>query len=695
MRMYRTIAIYAAAILAGSVANADFATLPAALAKDIASADVKARVRARQLMPRHGVAAIDPLLPLLAGQDQGAKLTAYNVLADVANMLAGPGFEQERRIAAEKLMTLVGVEQPEAVKLQGLRLLPIVVPEGFDVSPVAALLSSNDANLREKARESLGLMATNEACDALVSAAASADAPFAVALLDAVAMLRNARALDPTASLLAHTDPRVRNAAARAVAWSGEPRFMAPLETVVKQAPADQQTEAYDALLRLADAMARRGGNWDTAMAVYKSVLSAPAPATIRAAAMMGLGRYGDGSVVDEIVAAAAAAQGALDATAAMALTSLQGGEGVAGALAAYPKLAPSTRLQMLAVWGQQRQEQTLDLLKQELAGTDPVFRGAALHAMAAIGSMKSFPDLVHVAKHGNNEERAFALDAVKRMAGNLGSTGDKQAAGLAYVQVYSLSEDEALRADALRGIAQNPVPQAYDAVRAALEQPNLKPLAIDALAAVAGALSAGNEPAKAVEAAKLVQSAGAPTETLVRMVAAMGASAPPELAGLLGVVRSWNVIGPFEWKSDAAWNLAFVGEPNVDVAKPVQAAGKTLAWKPVQAGGPIGLVDLMGAVGPAERSFAYAYAEVDMPEEAKGQIRIGSDDGNQIWLNGKKVFENRVDRGSAMDQDKVDVLFAKGRNILLVKISQGAGGWNFCLRLTHPDGSGLSFSQP
>jgi len=205
----------------------------------------------------------------------------------------------------------------------------------------------------------------------------------------------------------------------------------------------------------------------------------------------------------------------------------------------------------------------------------------------------------------------------------------------------------------------------------------------------------ANKETDKAVEAAKLVQGAGAPVETMVRVAASLGDAAPPEFANILGLVRTWQVIGPFEWKNDAAWTTAFVGEPNVDPSKPVTVAGKALAWKPATGNGPIGIVDLMGAIGAVDHAFGYAYAVVDVAEECDGQVRVGSDDGNQIWLNGKKVFENRVDRGSALDQDKADVHFVKGTNVILAKISQGAGGWNFCLRLAKPDGMGVVFTQP
>ena len=95
--------------------------------------------------------------------------------------------------------------------------------------------------------------------------------------------------------------------------------------------------------------------------------------------------------------------------------------------------------------------------------------------------------------------------------------------------------------------------------------------------------------------------------------------------------------------------------------------------------------------MGQANLSFAYAYTEVTAPKDMPGQIRIGSDDGNRVWLNGDLVWHNPVDRGAAIDQDIVDVSFKKGVNRILVKISQGGGGWNFCLRVTTPDGLGIA----
>ncbi|HNT89120.1 MAG TPA: hypothetical protein PKL84_14745, partial [Candidatus Hydrogenedentes bacterium] len=113
--------------------------------------DEEARILARQLLPRHGAAAVSRLLPLVTREDANVWFAAMRVLEDIANTVSVPGREAERIETARLIMTLVAPEQPDAIKERGLRLLPLVVSEGFDLGPVAALLGSNPV-LREKAR---------------------------------------------------------------------------------------------------------------------------------------------------------------------------------------------------------------------------------------------------------------------------------------------------------------------------------------------------------------------------------------------------------------------------------------------------------------------------------------------------------------------------------------------------------------
>ncbi len=79
---------------------------------------------------------------------------------------------------------------------------------------------------------------------------------------------------------------------------------------------------------------------------------------------------------------------------------------------------------------------------------------------------------------------------------------------------------------------------------------------------------------------------------------------------------------------------------------------------------------------------IAYVWAEVDMTEETRAVLGIGSDDSVKVWLNGQLVHENWTARGVVPDNDQVPVTFKKGRNQLVLKIQNAGGAWGFCCRL-------------
>jgi hypothetical protein len=79
---------------------------------------------------------------------------------------------------------------------------------------------------------------------------------------------------------------------------------------------------------------------------------------------------------------------------------------------------------------------------------------------------------------------------------------------------------------------------------------------------------------------------------------------------------------------------------------------------------------------------LAYLWAQIDMPEETKGTLGIGSDDGVKVWLNGKLLYEKWLYRGVVVDNDKVPVTFKKGKNQLVLKVQNAMGPWGFCCRL-------------
>ncbi len=91
--------------------------------------------------------------------------------------------------------------------------------------------------------------------------------------------------------------------------------------------------------------------------------------------------------------------------------------------------------------------------------------------------------------------------------------------------------------------------------------------------------------------------------------------------------------------------------------------------------------VDLTRSFGEKTYMTAYAWACLDMAGESRAILGIGSDDAVKVWLNGKLIHENWVQRGCTPDSDLVPVTFRKGRNQLVLKIQNGSDGWAFSCR--------------
>ncbi len=91
--------------------------------------------------------------------------------------------------------------------------------------------------------------------------------------------------------------------------------------------------------------------------------------------------------------------------------------------------------------------------------------------------------------------------------------------------------------------------------------------------------------------------------------------------------------------------------------------------------------VDFNLAFGPCTYSVAYAYREIVASSPRRMALKVGSDDGVKVWVNGELVLANHVVRALRADEDAVAVSLARGKNRILVKVSQAEGEWGFLLR--------------
>jgi hypothetical protein len=152
--------------------------------------------------------------------------------------------------------------------------------------------------------------------------------------------------------------------------------------------------------------------------------------------------------------------------------------------------------------------------------------------------------------------------------------------------------------------------------------------------------------------------------------------------------IRDWVACGPYRQGGSGA-------EVLFNIALGPEKPGAKVEWKSVPRGDHVNLLGMFPDQGGC---VAYLRTEVIAPSDCDGALLMGSDDGIKAWLNGKVVHSNNVDRGEVADQDTAPIKLRKGTNDLLLKITQGGGGWSACARFVGQDGKpipGLQVQRP
>ena len=650
------------------------------------------RVRARQHLPAFGTDAIPALIPLVSHEKIAISKPARDVLMDIANEVSVPGRDTARREACRLFMSMIAAGQPEATTVCGLRLLAMTVPDGFDLTPIAALLA--DRHYREKARVAFERIGSPEAVRALRESLRDADADFTCALLNSLGALGDSDSVETITRLALHENPRVRLATAHALALIGDPASESALTKVVEKAAEKHRPEAVDSLLLLADSVVRKHCDKKTARRIYLNVLNSSDEETLRSAALVGLGTVGDLAVIPTVldVLDAADEDAHIRSSAVDALKCFETRGVCARVRREYVDRPTKTQLAAIEVLGARGNPESLPLLMEETQNDDERVRLAALRALGDLGQPGALDTLVEAAQTGSVDEKAVAIAAAADLADTLKTQGKRDAAGRAYTHVLELAADDAMRSRTLRGLAICPVPEAASVVISNADNPELKDESIPALAAVAAVLENAGRKREALQAYEKLYALGPSVEEMRAIVPRMKAvGSTINVARGLGFVTSWWLIGPFSDEGGEGWGTAYVGEPDVDVTTAVDS--KT-SWKHVVTADEMGKVNLLATVGRHDHVVAYAYTEIEVAEERKAVLRLGVDDGVKCWVNGELVWDNYVNRPITVDQDKPECRLKAGVNRILLKISQNNMGWEFCMRVTTTDGAVIPLVQ-
>lgn len=157
--------------------------------------------------------------------------------------------------------------------------------------------------------------------------------------------------------------------------------------------------------------------------------------------------------------------------------------------------------------------------------------------------------------------------------------------------------------------------------------------------------------------------------------------------------INGWWLLGPFPCPWDEQLDSEFIDAAHIDPSKPVvRDDGVELAWikarrelTPGQKAQSEFKIDLLYSFDEKKIDYAVAYAacELESDSDREVELAIGSDDGLKVWLNGQVVLAKQIQRGYRPKEERVLVRLRKGRNRLVLKITQAEAGWMFGAHVT------------
>ena len=297
-----------------------------------------------------------------------------------------------------------------------------------------------------------------------------------------------------------------------------------------------------------------------------------------------------------------------------------------------------------------------------------------AVEALAAWPSTAALPSLLDIAAKDQDTPRyVLAFRGLVRLVGRLDQPADQIVAR--YGEAMKLArrpEEKRLVLGGLGGIQDR---VAFPELLARLDDAELAADAAVAVTELAKTVKGDD----AIVALKQVLAKVKDADTQKRAKEALS-----EIAKFAGCIGIWEVAGPYTKDNKGHTALyPIVFPPEIRDAKDV-------AWRKAKADRQDGHLNLIPLCGETNRC-AYMRVNILVPETTEAELSIGSDDGVKAWLNGNVCHENNVPRAYVPFEDTVPIILLKGTNTLMLKITQGGGGWEANARVRAADGSPLT----
>ena len=135
-----------------------------------------------------------------------------------------------------------------------------------------------------------------------------------------------------------------------------------------------------------------------------------------------------------------------------------------------------------------------------------------------------------------------------------------------------------------------------------------------------------------------------------------------------------WWVIFPFDNIDEEGFDTVYPPETEIDFNKEyIGKEGRKIGWYKTESRG-----ENVFSNVPEDDVTGYALTYLESDRDQSYLLSLGSDDTIKIWVNDELVFSKYVHRPLRRADDVILLPVSKGRNKILVKVTNGYGPWGF-----------------
>ena len=153
------------------------------------------------------------------------------------------------------------------------------------------------------------------------------------------------------------------------------------------------------------------------------------------------------------------------------------------------------------------------------------------------------------------------------------------------------------------------------------------------------------------------------------------------------GFIHNWLVLAPIPIEEGSGASEidkeVVKGEAKLKpkAGEKVKIDGKDVAWTAHKTAE--WFIDFLTGFGKdrGEDVCGYAVAYVHADDEMKVKLAIGSNDQCKAFVNGKEVAKFTETRTLEKDTESVEVVLAKGQNVVVLKVINEKNNWQGCAR--------------